>query len=346
MAARSSGGTSSLRTGAASPDRRSGRLASGSSARTVETKPTFSSPICRNAYASTRDEGPSSHARSSTATISGASSDTIRTADSVPRETASGGGGASPTGIRCRATPRARRWAGGRRSAIPSNHGSRRSARQPNASCASASTARVSIVWQPRPRASARRLRQTVDLPMPAGPVMTRAAGPTATVSRKSAATACSCSRPSMLAASLDRAVVVTCAPLLGRSCASAGPPGRVPDPRARGHAIRTRGAPGGAGEIRTHEGLHPGGFQDRCHQPLGHRSAAHSTRPRGAGRRARVAGSGPCRRFRAGVAGPRRGCRACVGGSWPASPVPARVAGSGLVSPAARLRPRVAGSG
>ena len=34
----------------------------------------------------------------------------------------------------------------------------------------------------------------------------------------------------------------------------------------------------GGAGEIRTHESLRPGGFQDRCHQPLGHRSVAHST--------------------------------------------------------------------
>jgi len=29
----------------------------------------------------------------------------------------------------------------------------------------------------------------------------------------------------------------------------------------------------GGQGGIRTHEGLHPGGFQDRCHRPLGHLS-------------------------------------------------------------------------
>ena len=43
----------------------------------------------------------------------------------------------------------------------------------------------------------------------------------------------------------------------------------------------RTPGT-GGAGEIRTHESLRPGGFQDRCHQPLGHRSAARiAARPR-----------------------------------------------------------------
>lgn len=30
----------------------------------------------------------------------------------------------------------------------------------------------------------------------------------------------------------------------------------------------------GGKGEIRTHGGLHLGGFQDRCHKPLDHSSA------------------------------------------------------------------------
>ncbi len=30
----------------------------------------------------------------------------------------------------------------------------------------------------------------------------------------------------------------------------------------------------GGESGIRTHEGLHPAGFQDRCLQPLGHLSA------------------------------------------------------------------------
>ncbi len=44
-------------------------------------------------------------------------------------------------------------------------------------------------------------------------------------------------------------------------------------------HGSVTSASDGGAGEIRTHESLRPGGFQDRCHQPLGHRSAAeHSS--------------------------------------------------------------------
>jgi hypothetical protein len=51
--------------------------------------------------------------------------------------------------------------------------------------------------------------------------------------------------------------------------------------------------APGGWGGIRTHEGLPPGGFQDRCLRPLGHPSPLRPDSPVAAGSQSSAGGQG-----------------------------------------------------
>ena len=145
-ASRSSGPTCRRSSGPSKAAAAGGRAMSGRSARTDGTKPTRAPPTLRMAYSRTRAEGPSSHCRSSTAMTTGDSSARARSAPSVPSDTARGGGSTPPAGTRWRATSSATRWASGSRASTSSSDGSRRSASPPNASCASASTARVDIV--------------------------------------------------------------------------------------------------------------------------------------------------------------------------------------------------------
>ena len=77
--------------------------------------------------------------------------------------------------------------------------------------------------------------------------------------------------------------------------------PGCIRPPRFRPPSSRRGQGPaetGGWGGIRTHEGLPPAGFQDRCLQPLGHPSAARARQARRKSRRGARSNPAPRRRL------------------------------------------------
>ena len=155
--------------------------------RALARKPTGSDRKRRKANSSTAAEDASSHCTSSTATTTGVGLARAPRMSSRARLTARWSGGCEPGSSSNSATPRAcLRGARSDVRALSSTPASR-SERPANEIDASASTARQERTTAPLWRASSTAWSQRRDLPMPASPASSSAAGPPPTRSRKPA---------------------------------------------------------------------------------------------------------------------------------------------------------------
>ena len=144
---------------------------------------------------STREEGRSSHWRSSIATSTGPLLASARTTDRPAAHTARWSRPLGPGSSRSNATAIARCCGSGSSAMSPSITGSRRSPRLENASVVSALVGWADRTDQPsgaRPTASVK----TVVLPIPGSPSKTKAAAPPSRLLRSCAAASSSRSRP------------------------------------------------------------------------------------------------------------------------------------------------------
>ena len=190
-------GASARSTGAVRP----GRLAS--------TKDTALPSRRRAAKASASPEGASSHWRSSTATSSGRSTASARSAFRKPNEIAPRSVGSLSGSTRRSATSSAASWGAGKPSRLWRSTPSSRSIRPAKDSCASAPLARVETTRIPRSCAAPIAASQSVVLPIPGSPVSTSARDPVPPP-RNSSSAASSGARPTgppvtLLAAAMVR---------------------------------------------------------------------------------------------------------------------------------------------
>ncbi len=170
----------------------------GSPVTAVASRPARSVVSRRCAYSRTAAEARSSHGRSSTPTIAGASSARARITPRKATATARWSGGSGPGSARSSATSSARRCGPGSPLKAASATGSSRSPSAEKLSAASAWTGRQVSTCQPRSRAWSIPADHSVVLPMPASPSTSSAAGRSAASSRNRPIRASSAARPCM----------------------------------------------------------------------------------------------------------------------------------------------------